>query len=323
MRDASATTAVRPATARWMVVSRRWSWLPVLVVGAVLYELVRLTLVDTGDPLFVPTLILLGAAVVPVAFVAFVSGRRLSFGVSGSLVGLTALLGGVVGVLVAGALEFEALRSFGDLPFIVVGLIEEMAKLLVPTAMLLLFRRNRRPADGLLLGVAAGAGFAILETMGYALVALVGSGGNLSLVNGLLFDRGLLSPAAHMAWTGLAGAALWSAATEHWRFRAVVRFVVVYLVVVVLHAGWDGTGGGWAHAGLAVASLGLLVGTVHRFATTDNARRGGPAPGWPQPIGTLPVGQPGPQRPAMPVFPGAAARSGWPPAPPARPEGTT
>jgi hypothetical protein len=57
--------AVRAAT-RWMVF-RRWSWLPVLVVGAVLYELVRLTLVGTGNPLFVPTLILLGAAVVPVA----------------------------------------------------------------------------------------------------------------------------------------------------------------------------------------------------------------------------------------------------------------
>jgi protease PrsW len=228
--------------------------------------------------------------VVPVAFVAFVSGRRLSFGVSGSLVGLTALLGGVVGVLVAGALEFEAVRSFGDLPFIVVGLIEEMAKLLVPAAILVLVRRNQRPADGLLLGVAAGAGFAILETMGYALVALVRSGGNLSLVNGLLLDRGLLSPAAHMAWTGLAGAALWWAATEHWRFRAVGRFVVVYLVVVALHAGWDSSGSGWAHAALAVASLGLLVWTAHRLATSENTRGARPAPALPHPSSGIPLG---------------------------------
>jgi RsiW-degrading membrane proteinase PrsW (M82 family) len=293
MSDADATAVVRPAT-RWMVLFRRWSWLPVLVVGAVLYELVRLTLVDTGDPLFVPTLILLGAAVVPVAFVAFISGRRLSFGVSGSLVGLTALLGGVVGVLVAGALESAALRSFGDLPVILVGLIEEMAKLLVPAAILVLFRRNRRPADGLLLGVAAGAGFAVLETMGYALVVLVGSDGDLSMVNGLLFDRGLLSPAAHMAWTGLAGAALWWAAIEHWRFRAVVRFVVVYLIVVALHAAWDSTGGGWVHAGLAVASLGLLVGTVHRLGTPARLRWARHGPGSLQAIGRLPARQPAP-----------------------------
>ncbi|MCU1619866.1 MAG: hypothetical protein JWR41_1872, partial [Modestobacter sp.] len=86
----TAAPGVRP-TSRWTVLLRRWSWLPVLAVGAVLYELVRLTLEDTGNPLFVPTLILLGAAVVPVAFVAFISGRNLSFGVGGWAVGLTAL----------------------------------------------------------------------------------------------------------------------------------------------------------------------------------------------------------------------------------------
>jgi RsiW-degrading membrane proteinase PrsW (M82 family) len=266
-------------TTRRTVLFRRWSWLPVLGVGAVLYELVRETLQFTGDPLFVPTLILLGAAVVPVAFVAFVSGRPLPFGVGGWAVGLTALLGGVVGVLVAGALEVEALRSYGALPMIGVGLIEELAKLLVPAAMLLLVRRNRRPADGLLLGVACGAGFAVLETMGYALVALVGSGGDLPMVNSLLLDRGLLSPAAHMAWTGLAAAALWRAAVEHWRARAVLRFLGVYLVVAFLHAGWDSTAG-WAHAGLAVVSLGLLVWTAYRLETTGGRRRGRPAPGW-------------------------------------------
>jgi RsiW-degrading membrane proteinase PrsW (M82 family) len=270
MGEVTATPMVR-STPR-MALFRRWSWLPVLGVGAVLYELVRETLQFTGDPIYVPTLFLLGAAVVPVAFLAFISGRRLSFGVGAWTVGLTALLGGVVGVLVAGLLEFETLRSYGGLPVVMVGSIEELAKLLVPAAALLLFRRTPQPAGGLLLGVACGAGFAVLETMGYALVALVRSGGDLTLVNSLLLDRGLLSPAAHMAWTGLAGAALWWAAAEHWRFRAVVRFVVVYLVVAGLHAGWDGTASGWAHAGLAVVSLGLLVRTAHRLATSDNSR---------------------------------------------------
>jgi RsiW-degrading membrane proteinase PrsW (M82 family) len=314
---ADGTAVIRPPGRR-MVLLRRWSWLPVLVVGAVLYELVRLTLTDTGDPLFVPTLILLGAAVIPVAFVAFISGRDLSFGVGGGVVGLTALLGGVVGVLVAGSLEYATARSAGSLSPFAIGLIEEFAKLLVPTAVLLVYllsRRNRHPADGLLLGVACGAGFAVLETMGYALVALVESSGNLSLVNGLLLDRGLLSPAAHMAWTGLATAALWRAATEHWRLRTVVHFVVVYLLVSALHAGWDSTGSGWAHAGLAVVSLGLLVWTAYRLATTDSRRHDRRGAGEPRAIGSLPVGQPGPgQSATTPVFPRAAARSRWQPA---------
>jgi RsiW-degrading membrane proteinase PrsW (M82 family) len=323
MDDSDTTTAHRSIDRR-LLLFRRWSWLPVLVVGAVLYELVRLVLHTTGDPLFLPTLILLGAAVIPVAFVGFVSGRRLSFGLGGSVVGLTALLGGVVGVLVAGALEYATVPTAGPLATPVVGLVEEFAKLLVPAGALLLFRRDRHPADGLLLGVAAGAGFAVLETMGYALVALVGSGGNISLVNGLLLDRGLLSPAAHMAWTGLAAAALWAAAIEHWRLRAVVRFLVVYLLVAGLHAAWDSSASGWAHAGLAVVSLGLLVWTAHRLASGNSPRRGWSRLRRALTVSSRSAGQPGLERPEPTLaFPRTAARSGWQPTPPTPPHTTT
>ena len=266
---------------RWSPLAGQWSWLLVLAVGAVLYELVQQALEDTGNPLFAPTLILLGAAVVPVAFVAFVSARRLVFGVSGLVVALTGLLGGVIGVLTAGTLEFETLRSLGVMPMLAVGLIEELAKLLVPAAALLLLRRDRQPADGLLLGVAAGAGFAVLETMGYAFVTLVRSGGDLTVVNGLIFDRGLLSPAAHMAWTGLLAAALWRAAAEHWRGRAVAGLVGVYVLVATLHAAWDSTGSGWVRAVLAAVGLGLLAWTAHRLAAPSRCHRAGRgAPGW-------------------------------------------
>ncbi|HEY2206179.1 MAG TPA: PrsW family glutamic-type intramembrane protease [Pseudonocardia sp.] len=56
-----------------------------------------------------------------------------------------------------------------------VGLIEENSKLLIPVGVLLVLPRYRRRADGLLLGVAAGAGFAALETMGYAFGTLLSS----------------------------------------------------------------------------------------------------------------------------------------------------
>jgi RsiW-degrading membrane proteinase PrsW (M82 family) len=246
--------------------------MPVLIVGAALYGLLLLALERTGDPLYVPSVILVGAAVVPIAFVTFISGRRLVFGVRGTAIGLTALLGGLVGVLVAGTVEYATLHTFGAVPLLGVGLIEEAAKLLVPLAVLVLLRRRRQPADGLLLGVAAGAGFAVLETMGYALVALVESQGDLTVLNSILVDRGLLSPAAHMAWTGLAAAALWRAADRRWRGRSMVAFVGVFLLVAVLHALWDGTTSGWAHAGLAVVSMGGLFWTAHRLAAPGHPR---------------------------------------------------
>ncbi|WP_214405828.1 hypothetical protein [Pseudonocardia lacus] len=61
---------------------RRHGWLAVLVVGAALFYAVVRTMVGTDNPNFVPSAILLGAAVTPAALVAFVYGRRLPYRVS-------------------------------------------------------------------------------------------------------------------------------------------------------------------------------------------------------------------------------------------------
>lgn len=256
-----------------MGVARRWSWVLVLLVGIGLYEAVRRAVFDTGNPNLLPALILLGAAVVPAAFVAFIAGRRLVFAVHGGVVGATALIGGVIGVVAAGLLEYRTLQRLGVLPVLGVGVIEEAAKLIVPLVLVVALRRDRHAADGLLLGVASGAGFAVLETMGYAFVVLIQSHGNIAVVQAVLFERGVLSPAAHMAWTGLAAAALWQAAVQHWRPRALGRFVLVYLVAVGLHTAWDAAPTIWTDIAVAVVSLVLLWWTAHRLAAPTRRER--------------------------------------------------
>jgi len=246
--------------------ARRWSWVLVLLVGATLFALVRHAIVSTGNPNLVPALILLGAAVVPAAFVVFIAGRRLVFDVGGGTVALTALVGGVIGVVTAGLLEYGTLKRLGALPMVGVGLIEEFAKLLVPAAIFLLVRRYSHPADGLLLGVASGAGFAILETMGYAFVVLIQSRGNLGVVDNVLFVRGILSPAAHMAWTGIAAAALWDAGAHRWGGRAGLRFAGAFVAVVALHTAWDTLGSTVAYVVVSGLSLVLLAVTSHHLA---------------------------------------------------------
>src|SRR3954469_7907102 len=246
---------------------RRWSWVLVLVVGVALYESVRSAVFETKNPNLVPALILLGAAVVPAAFVAFVAGRRLVFDLGGVVVGITGLVGGVIGVVAAGLLEYRTLQTLGFVPLLAVGVIEEAAKLIVPAAIVLFWRKHRHPADGLLLGVACGAGFAVLETMGYAFVVLVQSKGDLDVVQQVLFLRGVLSPAAHMAWTGLGAAGLFTAAGAGWRGRAVLRFAGVFAVVVVLHTIWDSVAQAViADIVVAVVSLALLTWTAHSLA---------------------------------------------------------
>jgi protease PrsW len=268
----SPSTPTRPVAAYL----RRHAWFAVLVVGTVLFAGVERTLVATQNPNLVPAAILLGAAVVPAAFVAFISGRRLPYSVSGAAIGASAFFGGVIGLIMAGTLEYDAMHALGGLPMIGVGLIEETSKLIIPLVILLFWRNYRTPANGLLLGVAAGAGFAALETMGYAFTTLLSSHGSITATVDELLLRGFLSPAGHMAWTGIAATALYTAAASGWQRRRVVEFVVAFAVAVGLHGLWDSQSSLIGTAVVAVVSLAALAVTVHRVHTYD---RGPALPG--------------------------------------------
>jgi RsiW-degrading membrane proteinase PrsW (M82 family) len=245
----------------------RWAWLVVLVVGLAMFVAVERTLVATKDLNFVPSVILLGAFLAPVTFVTYIYGRSRAWTVSLPALGLAALFGGVIGTVVAGILEYDSLRKLGMLPTLLVGLIEEGAKLIVPVAFLI-FTRYRTRADGLVVGVTVGMGFAALETMGYGFVTLLQSNGNIGAVEDTLLQRGLLSPAGHMAWTGLACAALYGAVSERPSGRALFEFVATFAGVVILHGLWDWTGALWGYVLLGLISLGWLRYEVHRTLLT-------------------------------------------------------
>ncbi|MFF0223174.1 PrsW family intramembrane metalloprotease [Streptomyces sp. NPDC004629] len=277
MSEPFARLPARTTSDRLVRAGRRWGWLAVLAVGLLLFWLIHSTLISTGNPNLVPALIFFGAALVPTVFVVFVSGRRLDFGVRFPVVVTTALVGGAIGVTTAGFLEYRTLRLMDFLPMVAVGVIEEAAKLIMPL-LLLLAIRDRHPGDGLLIGVASGAGFAVFETMGYAFVELINSRGDLTAVDDLLVFRGLLSPAAHMAWTGLTAAALWSAAAQHWRRRSVATFVLVYAVAVGLHTAWDSFDSDVSYIALAVISLSLLIISTRLLGSRREATTRIPAP---------------------------------------------
>jgi RsiW-degrading membrane proteinase PrsW (M82 family) len=244
----------------------RWAWIPVLVVGALLYLLVERALVSTGNINFVPSLLLLGAFVVPITSVTFVYGRLAPWTVRLPGIACAFLFGGVIGTVVAGNLEFTTVVDLGTLPTVAIGLSEEGAKLIVPLAIFFVLR-HRTPADGLILGVASGMGFAALETMGYGLVAMLLTGGDVPSVDQLLFFRGILAPAGHGAWTGAASAALYAALMSR-RLGAWCRLVGIFLLVVALHALWDGLDSTWGYAVIGLLSLGLLF---HEFRVAAGA----------------------------------------------------
>lgn len=245
-------------------------WFLLFVVGAALFFGAEEALSITGDPNFIPTVLLLGAFTIPVAFVGFFYGeeRAVDKAVHGEapliLLANCFLVGGVIGVITAGAIEYATLTKLTVGSLFLVGLIEESAKLIFPVA-IFLRGRYRSEADGLLFGVASGMGFAALETMGYGLVALIQSKGSVGALEQILLVRGLLSPMGHAAWTGMVCAVLWRQ-REMTRRPVDLRVIGIFALAVVMHALWDIFGSTntaiIAYPGyiiIAIASLTLLI----------------------------------------------------------------
>jgi RsiW-degrading membrane proteinase PrsW (M82 family) len=227
----------------------------VLVAGVVAYVVVLRVMVRTENLNFFPSLLLIGAITVPVSVLAFAEAGARGPAVRGWLVASVAIAGGIVGTVTAGTLEFDTLRTLGAIPMLFVGIIEEFAKLLVPLVIFLVLR-PRDPRGGVVVGVASGMGFATLETMGYGFQELLRAR-SIAAVDEELLLRGLLSPACHIAWTGMTVAMLWRIPSARGRGRAVWAFLGAYVLAVALHATWDSSSSDLVH--LVVAVVGLVV----------------------------------------------------------------
>ena len=296
--EATASSMPTPISRRsW---GRRLGWLMVLVGGLASYFLVNQTMIDTQNVLFFPTVLLVGSVTVPAAvlLLEYAIGRGLD-GHGGLIMG-TAVVAGIVGVTLAGTLE-NSLTGTQQQVLLGVAVIEELAKLLIPLAIFLVARR-RTAGAGLALGIAAGAGFAVLETMGYAFYALVSRGGGLAAMEQTLQLRALLAPASHIAWTGMVAWALWRIGATPRRRFAVTGLVVAFAAAVGLHYLWDQTNDLTPHVVIAVISVAILVTLMVLTARRDKVRTlshgpaTGPAaiapvpqPSWFSPVAILPV----------------------------------
>lgn len=218
------------------VLGRRW--FQIFGSGLVLLYLVERTLVHTGNPNYVPSVILLGAFLVPVAFTTYLYETMPGWDVPFPPLAVSFLWGGVLGMVGAGTLEYHVAVSLGFLPKLGIGLIEEATKLILPLIFYFL-GRYRSEADGIVLGVASAMGFAALETMGYGFVTLLQSRGSLGALDAVLLVRGLTSPAGHAAWTGLVCAVLWRERLKAGRAVLNGHVIGAFMVAVGLHTLWD------------------------------------------------------------------------------------
>jgi RsiW-degrading membrane proteinase PrsW (M82 family) len=216
----------------------RQTWFILFTSGIILLAITDLAFIATANPNYLPTVILLGASLVPVTFVAYIYQRVPIGEIPLGPIAVAFLWGGALGTVLAGLLEYSAVRQMGAFSVIGVGIVEETAKLVIPV-IIFLQARYLHEADGLLFGIAAGMGFAALETMGYGFVSYIQSQGSTGALNQVLLVRGMLSPAGHAAWTGIICSSLWRQRTlaGHTVFNCSI--VGAFIAAVVLHSLWD------------------------------------------------------------------------------------
>lgn len=184
-----------------------------------------------------PTVVIIGSFLVPVAYVSFFYERRTICNVTMPSTAMCFFYGGILGTFAASSLEPFFIKSVNFKTTFIIGLIEELSKIL---GVLLIARHKKHNStlDGIILGAAAGMGFAAFESTGYAFTGFLQSGGSLSYTLFITLLRGITSPIGHGTWTAIFAGVLFKESYSG-KFNFNIKVLLAYASVVALHGLWD------------------------------------------------------------------------------------
>lgn len=230
--------------------SKPWLYSRILFCMVLAYALMLVCVTTLDNNISLAGLIFLGSFAMPFAvlmlFFELNSFRNISFytvlqlffvGGAGSLV-ITLIIFSV-DILEAGRSNFwSALMT---------GAGEELGKGLIVFYFLHRMRDCNYILQGMLVGAVIGAGFAALESAGYAMHALTMAAGGtrdaaIEAVTSSIYTRGFLSPGSHVAWAAITGGAFMLAKGSGplsfvaWQSP---KFWKIFIIPVVLHAFWN------------------------------------------------------------------------------------
>ena len=127
----------------------------------------------TNNWTIVPTAVFVGAMSGPFAFAIWVTDRtRVGRSVAPDVLFTTWLVGGGIAIVFAGIFESDFFYKPNGWGFLWIGLVEESAKVIAPLAICTLVPKYRSVAQALAFAIVTAGGFAVFESMTYALSAL-------------------------------------------------------------------------------------------------------------------------------------------------------
>jgi RsiW-degrading membrane proteinase PrsW (M82 family) len=280
---------------RWLHAQLPKYYWRVFLLGLAAYGAAAWILDSTGNTNTVPLVALLASAVVPVSFVVFCWEQGAFVDIPPLVLGLAFCSGSTIGLFLAAYLEGHLVSGDGVGAAIVIALCEETAKV-AAVCWFLRDRRLRGEFDGLLLGAAAGMGFAALETAGYgftfflnSFINAAGNGTSLDValqagVSGMIHVLNVrleLAAFGHGVWTAIVCAAIWRERGAA-LFRLTPGVLLAFGIAVGLHAAWDSLGDSLLPH-LVLGAAGLLVLRFFILDALEQAKRGTSAPPAPLP----------------------------------------
>jgi RsiW-degrading membrane proteinase PrsW (M82 family) len=215
-----------------------WLYSRVFFLFAITFIVLVILLRIFDNILAYPGIIFIGALVVPFSLLIFFWEVNAPRNINIFDVVKIFFFGGVFSLLIT--MILDRIVVIGELNYygaILTGVIEEFAKFVV-VAYFLKGRKEKYILNGLLLGAAVGAGFAVFETAGYAFAY----GLQIPIMMRIIYTRGILAFGGHIVWAAMSGAALVMVKKANrltMKHLENIQFLKFFIIAIGLHAIWD------------------------------------------------------------------------------------
>jgi RsiW-degrading membrane proteinase PrsW (M82 family) len=224
-----------------------WVFSRILVGGLIAIAALYWALSVFGNLKLIPGFFFVGCVTVPLATLILLMELCIASRLNGYHVAKAVVVGGLLSIIFTLVLnELPVVSNFTFTPMLA-GPVEETAKLFAAIFIARNWVKARQVQDGIVLGAAVGAGFAMIETAGYIFESFIVFHDDGIFLDwhgaiGTLVIRAIMSPFAHVLWTAVVVGSLWHASKEsdsklNGFFSHV--FLRIFIFIVGLHALWN------------------------------------------------------------------------------------
>ena len=226
-----------------------WLYIRIFFILFILFTVNTIVLRLTGNILYVPTVTLFGGITFTIPFMVllFEMYQKRDLNIL-KLCGIL-IIGGTVASLMTQFGYWLISAENAWIHALVTGLVEEVSKAFVAIAAIMVMK-NKSPYACFLIAASVGAGFSIIEDMGYLFHysdMVAASYGDIRNTVSLFLDRGLSSLCTHILWTGIVGLFY---GMGKGKYHSLCFAILAYSII--MHALWNAPLVGWIHA-IAIA----------------------------------------------------------------------